>query len=130
MRRFLNISLLSFFFMILGCVALRAADSNPTIRIGFSAPLGTTVEIKKPVALTKYTFAETTSHLFELKNYTFGGGAYFQMGVYVPVGGKTLQVFYNNKSYMTKSLEYGANLVDFFIPLTSYKSFMFYVTIK
>lgn len=84
----------------------------------------------RPVALSTYTFSETTSHLFELKNYTFGGGAYFQMGINMKVSGKTLQVFYNNKTYMTKSLEYGANLVDFFIPLTSYKTFLFYITIN
>lgn len=68
--------------------------------------------------------------MFSLENYSFTGGAYFKMGINVSVSGKTLTVYYGGKTYMTKSLEYGANLVDFFIPLTSYKGFLFYITIK
>ncbi len=111
-------------------LTINAADNKPTAQIGFIAPLDTTVEIMQPLKMSKYTFSESTSHLFALENYAFSGGAYFKMGINVPVGGKTLTVYYRGKNYMTKELEYGANLVDFFIPLTSYKSFMFYITIK
>lgn len=111
-------------------LAMNAADNKPIAQIGFTAPLRTTVEIMQPLKMSKYTFSESTTHMFSLENYSFTGGAYFKMSINVSVSGKTLTVYYGGKTYMTKSLEYGANLVDFFIPLTSYKSFLFYITIK
>lgn len=129
MKQIVRISLLSLLVILFCSITMKAATNVPTIQIGINAPLRTTVEIMKPVALQKYTYSESTSHLFVLENYSFTGGAYFQMGINVPVGGKKLQVYYNNKTYMTQNLEYGSNLVTFFIPLTSQKSFMFYMSI-
>ncbi len=130
MRQNFRKSLLSILVLMLCVLTMDAADNKPTAQIGFTAPLRTTVEIMQPLKMSKYTFSESTVHMFALENYTFGGGAYFKMSVNVPTSGKTLTVYYSGNTYMTKSLEYGANLVDFFIPLTSYKTFLFYITIK
>ena len=130
MKNCIKVSLLSILLLMFCTLAMNAADNKPIAQIGFTAPLRTTVEIMQPLKMSKYTFSESTTHMFSLENYSFTGGAYFKMGINVSVSGKTLTVYYGGKTYMTRSLEYGANLVDFFIPLTSYKSFLFYITIK
>ena len=130
MKNCIKVSLLSILLLMFCTLAMNAAATKQPATSAFPPPLRTPVEIMQPLKMSKYTFSESTTHMFSLENYSFTGGAYFKMGINVSVSGKTLTVYYGGKTYMTKSLEYGANLVDFFIPLTSYKSFLFYITIK
>ena len=101
MKNCIKVSLLSILLLMFCTLAMNAADNKPIAQIGFTAPLRTTVEIMQPLKMSKYTFSESTTHMFSLENYSFTGGAYFKMGINVSVSGKTLTVYYGGKTYMT-----------------------------